>query len=191
MWKKLKSLLFIVILGSVSVALLIFVERLTAPIISYNEEIQFKSTLLDVAEIKLVDGETIDQTFLKKIRKEKKEDFVYFLTSNGSYVINFSGQGLWGPITGLLALKPDFETIEKLRILSQVETPGLGGRISEEEFLAQFNGKKISPKLVLVLRTKASKDNQVDAISGATLSSMALVDMVNLAAQDFKKVAYK
>ncbi len=90
--------------------------------------------------------------------------------------VAFAGPGLWGPIEGYLALDPDMRTIHGITFYKQEETPGLGGEIGAQWFQQQFVGKTIvgpdgKPGIELVGGGKASGDNEVDAISGATLTS--------------------
>jgi len=89
------------------------------------------------------------------------------------------GSGLWAPISMVIALRSDLETIHGMAILEQAETPGLGARIVEPEFLGGFVGKRIEPRIILVSRKKAKGENEVDAITGATMSSKALEEIIN------------
>ena len=67
----------------------------------------------------------------------------------------------------------------------QAETPGLGGRISEAEFLSGFENKKLFPELLIVGEGKSSGINEVDGITGATLSCDALEEMINSESQKY------
>jgi Na+-transporting NADH:ubiquinone oxidoreductase subunit C len=94
----------------------------------------------------------------------------------------FTGPGVWGDIVGVISVTEDLETIVGLSILDHNETPGLGGRITEEEFLAQFRGERISADGIALSRGRGDTDAtnaSVDAISGATGSSRALHGIVN------------
>lgn len=187
MKEKVSNILFVFLLGAISTSLLLGIRAYTAPVIKQNEEIKFKTTVLSAAGIENIDKDKLDAVFSEKIKKGTSGNFTYFITKDNFYIIEFSGQGLWGPIKGFIALNSDLQTIKRVKILSQEETPGLGGRIGEEEFLNLFAQKKINPKLYLALRQKAVKDTEVDAISGATLSSQALLDTINNSAIKFKK----
>ena len=97
--------------------------------------------------------------------------------------IKFSGSGLWGTITGVIAVEQDLSRIVGIDIISHNETPGLGGRIAEEWFTDQFRGEKISEGRIRVLGTgggDTDKDNgRVDAVTGASRTSAALEQIVN------------
>jgi len=185
---KIKEVLFLLILGSSSAFLLSEVGDYTLPRIEqlYQEQ-KLKSAILEAAGIDY-DEYNLDEAFHKNIRKMKKNGFIYYLSPDDLYIFEFKGQGLWGPIEGVTALNPDLKTIENIRVVSQGETPGLGGRISEEGFLSQFKKKKISTRLFLVSRRKATKVNEVEAISGATITSQSLVNMINESVANFRKV---
>ncbi len=98
----------------------------------------------------------------------------------------FVGPGLWGPIHGLLCLRDDLETIYKISFYKHEETPGLGGEIDKDSFRGQFRGKTIDPADgdagVDVVRGESAGDNEVDGISGATMTCdkvEAMVDAVS------------
>jgi len=96
------------------------------------------------------------------------------------YSFESSGSGYGGTIDILVSLS-DLETINAISIINHMETPGLGARIVESGFTEQFKGVAISD-------VKLRKDNgQIDAISGATISSLAVVKAVQEAA--IEKVA--
>ncbi|MCK5118228.1 MAG: FMN-binding protein, partial [Candidatus Latescibacteria bacterium] len=59
------------------------------------------------------------------------------------------------------------------------ETPGLGGRIADKEFLDLFKEKSIVPMLKILAPGKANAVNEVDGITGATLSCNALAEILN------------
>ena len=103
----------------------------------------------------------------------------YYVTSDKQIIFEFHGNGLQGPIHGAISLMADMETIKGMTIIKQEETPGLGGRIGEAEFLERFKNKKLFPELSIVREGKASGINEVDGITGATLSCDALQDMLN------------
>lgn len=84
----------------------------------------------------------------------------------------FTGLGFWGPISGVVALDLDRRTTRGLVILEQQETPGLGGRVAEEEFTGQF-------RRGLTLAADAERALRVDTITGATQTSMAMDRMLN------------
>lgn len=128
------------------------------------------------------------------------EQEVYVANLNGAtkYILPLSGKGLWGGIGGYLALDADKNTIYGVNFNHESETPGLGAKIVELPFREQFEGKHIrnaAGEVVSVAVLKAGKhaegQEQVDAISGATITSSGVSTMleVNLAEyEEFLKV---
>jgi Na+-transporting NADH:ubiquinone oxidoreductase subunit C len=104
----------------------------------------------------------------------------------------FRGIGFWDVISGIIVLTPDLSSVVGIRFLEQHETPGLGARIEEQWFLDQFPGRTIAweqpvdRRLVIGQGTKNQK-NRVDAITGATQTSMALMRMLNTDLEAFRK----
>ncbi len=119
---------------------------------------------------------------------EERQYPIYQANKDGQdiYIFPVRGKGLWGPIWGYVALKDDFNTIYGVIFDHKSETPGLGAEITTEDFRSQFVGKQIfdenhSFTSVLVLKHgKADPENphQVDGLSGATLTSKGLSDML-------------
>ena len=101
--------------------------------------------------------------------------------------IRLDGKGLWGPIWGYAVLTEDGTTIKGVTLDHKSETPGLGAKITDETFQKSFVGKKLYDKdgnFVSVRVLKAGKDpeiaseNRVDAISGATITSRGVDEML-------------
>jgi len=67
-----------------------------------------------------------------------------------------------------------------VKIVSHSETPGLGSKAADEPFISQFTG--ITPKEpLIVVKSGGSKDEEIDAVSGATITSKAVVKAVQAA----------
>lgn len=64
-------------------------------------------------------------------------------------------------------------------VVAQTETAGLGSKITEDSFKSQFAGKPVTA--LEYTKTGATQDNQIDAVSGATISTGAVTDAVNSA----------
>ena len=69
--------------------------------------------------------------------------------------------------------------------VDQKETPGLGGRIAEVEFLNQFNNKKFSPKIMITSTGSVNSNCKIDGISGATMTCRAFENILNEAADKY------
>ena len=94
------------------------------------------------------------------------------------WVIKASGQGYADKIELLVGLDPLVETIIGLYILKQKETPGLGNKITVNDWRSQFIGQKTHNPLQVRTGTE-SNANAIDAITGATISSRAVTAIVN------------
>lgn len=105
----------------------------------------------------------------------------------------FKGQGVWDEIRGILVLSPDLTRVRNLRFLEQHETPGLGARIEEEWFLRQFQGldiawdRPLDRRLIIGAALDPDASNRVDAITGATGTSQALMRMLNQELEAFRQ----
>jgi Na+-transporting NADH:ubiquinone oxidoreductase subunit C len=178
MKEKLLMILFVLVLGSILTTALVGVNGFTAPMIEKNTEIKLKSNVLEALEISF-EVETVEQTFANNVKPVMTGETTYYISANGDFALPYEGAGLWGPIKGIIAMNPDLARISGLTIMQQEETPGLGSRIAEDEYLAAFIGKKFTPSLDLVSPGKGGGENQIDSISGATMSSKAFIEILN------------
>ncbi|HSP11327.1 MAG TPA: Na(+)-translocating NADH-quinone reductase subunit C [Salegentibacter sp.] len=103
------------------------------------------------------------------------------------YIVPLRGNGLWNAIFGYISLRDDLNTIAGATFDHLGETPGLGAEITKEFFRQKFVDEKIfdeSGNLVGVSLVKGSidlsdkDDNQVDTISGATITADGVSDMI-------------
>jgi Na+-transporting NADH:ubiquinone oxidoreductase subunit C len=105
------------------------------------------------------------------------------------YVIPLRGAGLWAEIWGYIALREDINTIKGVSFDHKSETAGLGAEITEDWFIDSFTDEKINDSqgnFVGVYLTKSNNDprnedkmdNEVDAISGATITGDGVSDMI-------------
>jgi electron transport complex protein RnfG len=101
------------------------------------------------------------------------------------WVAKAKGQGYADKIELLFGLNPSAEKITGIFVLEQKETPGLGNKIIEKKWRSQFINKGVTPPLAAV-KTGAQAAHEVDAITGATISSVAVCDIINQAAGDLK-----
>ena len=122
------------------------------------------------------------------IDRENAKPSIFRFEIDGAtkYVLRLHGAGLWGGIGGYLALDEDKNTIFGINFNHESETPGLGALIVEEPFRSQFIGKHIRNAegeivSVAVLKKGNKAENgeeQVDAVSGATITSTGVSDML-------------
>lgn len=89
------------------------------------------------------------------------------------------GPGFQGIITMMVGLNVDMQTLANIQVIDQVETPGLGNKISEARFTDQFKGLHIKPRIEYIKNKKPEKPFQIQAITGATISSKAVVKIIN------------
>ena len=101
------------------------------------------------------------------------------------YIVPMLGKGLWGPIWGYISLEEDMSTIYGAIFAHAKETPGLGAEINTDWYQAQYEGKKLfddAGKFTSVMVVKGGADpsdpHAVDAISGGTITSVALQEMM-------------
>jgi Na+-translocating ferredoxin:NAD+ oxidoreductase subunit G len=108
----------------------------------------------------------------------------YFVAKKGDkvagYIIQSFGKGYSSYINTLIAVDPNF-TVRKINILGHAETPGLGDEIETESFKNRFAGK--GPAHLKVVKTETEED--IQAISGATISSRAVADDAVKSGVDF------
>jgi len=97
-------------------------------------------------------------------------------------------RGLWGLITAVVGVNPATGAFRQLRILDQNETPGLGARITEPWFLAQSDGRR-GPFRLVPEGTRSTRTDELDAITGATVTSAAIRDMLNGVVRDLPQPA--
>jgi Na+-transporting NADH:ubiquinone oxidoreductase subunit C len=121
----------------------------------------------------------------KKAQAERKYPlFVYKGDAGNTYLIAVRGNGLWDKIWGTIAIKDDFNTILGTSFGHVAETPGLGAEIKDNPiFSKQFEGKSIYEgeqyvSIAVVKGGVKKPAHEVDAISGATITSTGVSNML-------------
>lgn len=99
------------------------------------------------------------------------------------YTVKTTPSGYGGEIEVLTGIGMDGK-ITGVTILSHNETAGLGAKSTEPEFQNQFQGKDATKDLTVIKNGQAS-DNQIQAITGATITSDAVTDGVNVSTKIF------
>lgn len=126
--------------------------------------------------------------YIAKVPNKDNED------STRYYIIPMRGKGLWGPVWGFMSLEDDGKTVVGANFGHKSETPGLGAEIATEVFTKQFKDKKISDeagtfKSISVVKagTSAGDDYAVDGISGGTITSNGVHDMMEDCLEPYAK----
>lgn len=142
-------------------------------------------TRFNTALLSLFNLPAEENAFEQYIKMKSENQYIAYDEAGDllGYCFDVKGSGLWGTIRLLMAVDADLETLIGIEILSQNETPGLGGRITEKQFLSQFSGKDIVDEgevisYSLVPEGEPINKMQVSQITGATASSKAVVDML-------------
>jgi len=99
--------------------------------------------------------------------------------SSVGYSLVYSGNGFQGKIKLMIGLAEDLNKTTSIEVLEQSETPGLGTKILEPQYKDQYNGLVTTPAIKLVKGVEPSNPHEVQSITGATISSRAVVTIVN------------
>lgn len=125
----------------------------------------------------------------KDVNSENLPVYLCKVGEEVKYVVPMTGRGLWGGLWGYMAVNSDLRTIYGAYISHESETAGLGSLIADEKFQKLFQGKHIyadstaaEVALTVVKNGKVEEGKeayQVDGITGATLTSVGVANMVN------------
>ncbi|MDY6066045.1 MAG: FMN-binding protein [Finegoldia sp.] len=198
--KKKKStvypVVFMFVLTAILTAILAFLNEKTKPIIQEKQALETQQKVLSVFDIEPEDpsDENIKKTFEENVVAKdysESERELFALVQDGkevAFAIPVEGPGLWGPIEGYVGISGDFKKLTGIEFTEQQETPGLGGRITEDEYKEQYRGLEIDGRSEgSYVANKPASDGNIDAISGATQTSSFTVDLVNEGLDKFLK----
>jgi len=183
MSKRVMIVVFTVLVTVVFVSPISLVYLVTKPTVELNERVFLLRSVLYAAglEVPATPAE-ISALFDARVEQKTGSGGPYYLVKDeegqpAGYVLISSGPGLWGEITAALGFDARLEKLTGVDFLKQSETPGLGARIGESWFREQFRGKR--GPFTTVGEGEAAAENQFDAITGATLTSNFVKDLLN------------
>ncbi len=105
------------------------------------------------------------------------------------FAVPADGPGFMDTIKLLYGFDPGRRVIVGMQVLDSRETPGLGDKIiTDERFQQNFRALAIDPSIVAVKRGEKAHPNEVDCITGATISSEAVVGILDRSAREWAPV---
>ncbi len=177
----LKTIIVLSVLCALSGFILSFLKEKTAPVIEEQLLANVQGPALSDV-FKNMDNDPIAD---RKVLKFGKQDVVVFPSKRGGKLVGVAieafGSGYGGSLGVLSGFNVSNDTLAGVGMTQLKETPGLGMRVKEPAFSSQFAGKKLPVAL-------SAKGGSIDAISGATISSNAVVDAVNSATEIYKQL---
>lgn len=184
--KRLWILIFLVIVAGISSALLALMYYSSEELIRKNERIVEMCAAFEALSMGCPkDKKEIESKFNEWIETiSSLGKTIYMKKGDGAYAFKISGAGFWDKIEAMISLEPDLATIRNVAIMNEKETPGLGGRIKEPEILERYKGLKLEPEVNVTI-TKPTRQNEVEAITGATQTSKAFAKIINKSAQEY------
>ncbi len=183
---SIKLILTLAIAGLISGLAIIAIYEATLPTIT-----EYKAKVLREAVFKVLPGVTkiqklqyLDNKFQPIDSEENNQEIIYagFDSEENlvGYAISASGTGFQDTIHILYGYIPQKDLIVGMEVLDSRETPGLGDKIYKDaDYKANFTSLTVKPTIVFVKKGMKSASNQVDSITGATISSRAVVKIIN------------
>jgi electron transport complex protein RnfG len=183
---SLRLVMTLAIAGLLSGIAIIGIYETTLPTITAN-----KAQELREAVLKVLPGVTRMQALVYRdgelvvvATPEKDEPVIYAgHDEQGAFVgyaVPAAGPGFQDTIALLYGYMPDDRQVVGMEILESRETPGLGDKIYKDaDFVAEFSALLVDPEIVAVKKGTKTGPNQVDAITGATISAKAVVRIIN------------
>lgn len=170
--------------------LLAFVSTALAPMQDANVKLDEKKQILNSLNIRNLSNEETEATYAKVVKSRENVDngTIFTCNVNGKtkYVFTVKGMGLWGPINGFIAVNDDKNTVYGVYFNHEGETAGLGAEIKDnQKWQEKFQGKKLfknddTSAIVLSVKKKVEDPaSQVDAVTGATLTSNGVAAMLS------------
>ena len=190
---------YIIIYSAVMVVivafLLAFVYQALKPMQDANVALDVKKQILYSLNIRNLDGAEAEAKYAEVVKEEKEDNSqkVYECQIDGKNikVVSLKGMGLWGGISGYLAVDPEGK-VYGAYFNHEGETAGLGAEIKDsQEWQEKFIGKQIWDEqgnvILSVVKKVDNPDSQVDCVTGATLTSNGVDAMLKDGLKGLKK----
>ncbi|MFC1839652.1 FMN-binding protein [Thermodesulfobacteriota bacterium] len=192
--KIFRSALFMFIITLFFTSLVTAVKMVNEDRIKINREIKLQRTVLKVLGIeraKTLTPEKVMLIFKNRIKQVKAKNKILYICRDEDgegitgYAFPLDGPGFWGPVYAMAAVNQEATRLLGISFYRHSETPGLGGRISEDWFSNQFKGllletsEKDKSFFSLTPEGDNKTDNELDAITGASRTSEAVELFLN------------
>ena len=182
--------------------LLAFVYKALKPMQDANVALDVKKQILYSLNIRDLDGAEAEAKYAEVVKNEGEKDGqkYYLCEINGEdiLVVALKGMGLWGGISGYISIHGDENPVVYGAYFNhESETAGLGAEIKDSQaWQEKFIGKKVfvdpadgSEVALSVVKKVEDPTTQVDCVTGATLTSNGVNDMIKAGLKDAGKNA--
>ena len=180
--------------------LLAFVYQALKPMQDANVALDVKKQILYSLNIRDLDGAEAEAKYAEVVKEEKDADGqkLYECQIDGKDILvaSLKGMGLWGGISGYISIHGDETPVVYGAYFNhESETAGLGAEIKDsQEWQEKFIGKKVfvnpadgSEVALSVVKKVENPETQVDCVTGATLTSNGVNDMIKTGLKDAGK----
>ncbi len=184
-------IIYSTILVVVVAFLLAFVYQALKPMQDANVALDVKKQILYSLNIRDLDGAEAEAKYAEVVKEEKDVDgqkvYICNIDQEEICVISLKGMGLWGGISGYIAIhNEDGPTVYGAYFNHESETAGLGAEIKDsqawqEKFIGKkvFKGDDYGQIALSVVKKVEDPETQVDCVTGATLTSNGVNDMLH------------
>ena len=188
-------IIYSAILVVVVAFLLAFIFQALKPMQDANVALDLKKQILYSLNIRGLDGKQAEEKYAEVVKEEGEVNGQKYYSCNidgeDVLVVSLKGMGLWGGISGFVSIHGDENpTVYGAYFNHESETAGLGAEIKDSKaWQEKFIGKKVfvdgSQNVALsVVKKVEDPETQVDCVTGATLTSNGVNDMIKAGLKD-------
>ncbi len=198
--ERIRTVVFMFVVTFIAISVLSIVDIVTLPAVERNRTVFLKQAVRSATGLDPAPGvDSLLVWYEQAVTEIKTQegDYDYFKVNDDAgaqrLVLIERGAGLWGTITAFVGFDAQTETIRGVTFQDHMETPGLGARIDESWFQRQFKGKSgpfVSLRPEPKDKTRLTEDNDAfDQITGATITSTAVKDIMNKSVERARSLA--
>lgn len=177
---KIGAILFAI--TALAALVLAVMNGVTAPLIEKNQQEKQNAAM----QVVLPEADGFSDKNLRTSDMDSTITAIYQSKNKKGYAVMVSPNGYGGAISMAVGVTPEGE-VAGVDIISQTETAGLGANCAKPEFKSQFTGKTAG----ITVSKSGAKNNEIDAISSATITSKAVTAGVNTAIDAVESIERK